>query len=286
MIVSTYTDATEFLGKTQTELETNEAANSLMLGIARTLVNDPGRYETPACLKTVDDEGELALAALMTPPHKLVVYVPKSNIEGAARQLIEDLIEGGWSLPGVIGPSESAKQVAQSWEEITGGEYRQARHSRLFELREVIIPVPEGGRLRAAGLDDLELLTHWSHAFNEDIGQPVTYSQAAYQARARIEDGVIYLWEEGGSPVSMAMTTRPNRKGISVSLVYTPPELRRRGYATACVGELSRRLLTSGWEYCALFADVANAPANRVYERIGYQPILDFSEYSFDHKGP
>ena len=66
-----------------------------------------------------------------------------------------------------------------------------------------------------------------------------------------------------------------------MSLVYTPPEFRRRGYATACVGELSRMLLESGWEFCALFADLANGTANRVYQRIGYRPACDYDQYLF-----
>ena len=66
-----------------------------------------------------------------------------------------------------------------------------------------------------------------------------------------------------------------------MGLVYTPPEYRRRGYATACVGELSRVLLESGWEYCSLFVDAGNASAIHVYERIGYRPIDDYDDYSF-----
>ena len=79
----------------------------------------------------------------------------------------------------------------------------------------------------------------------------------------------------------MAAKTRPTRNGGSVSLVCTPPDLRGRGYATACVGELSRLLLESGWRYCALFADLANVAANRVYQRVGYEPSCDYDEYVF-----
>jgi len=198
-----------------------------------------------------------------------------------AGALIDDLLAEGWPLPGVVGPSPVAQQVARRWGEATGCEYQLSRQSRLFELREVSVPPPTKGRLRVAGMSDHALLARWGHAFHEDIGQPVEPEEAARTARSRIEAGDIYLWEEDGRPVSTAMRTRPNRRGISVSLVYTPPELRRKGYASACVGELSRLLLVSGWEYCALFADVANPAANQVYERIGYRPILEFEDYTF-----
>ena len=67
----------------------------------------------------------------------------------------------------------------------------------------------------------------------------------------------------------------------STFLVYTPPALRGRGYATACVGALSRLLLDAGWALCALFADVANLAANRVYERVGYRPVCEVDEILF-----
>ena len=79
----------------------------------------------------------------------------------------------------------------------------------------------------------------------------------------------------------MACKTRPTKRGISVGMVYTPPELRRRGFATACVGELSRLLLREGWAYCTLYADLANPVSNSIYQKIGYRPIGDFEEYGF-----
>jgi predicted GNAT family acetyltransferase len=79
----------------------------------------------------------------------------------------------------------------------------------------------------------------------------------------------------------MAMKLRPIRNGISVSYVYTPPHLRRRGYATACVAELSRSLLASGYTFCALFTDQANPTSNHIYWEIGYRPVADFDEILF-----
>ncbi len=43
----------------------------------------------------------------------------------------------------------------------------------------------------------------------------------------------------------------PNRN--LVNFVYTPPELRRRGYATECVAKLSKNILEEGNRFCFLF---------------------------------
>jgi predicted GNAT family acetyltransferase len=89
-----------------------------------------------------------------------------------------------------------------------------------------------------------------------------------------------WLWEDG-EPVSLASCSAPTPTGIRIGPVYTPPERRGRGYATALVAELSRRLLAEGHRACYLYADLANPTSNAIYERIGYRRVADSAEISF-----
>jgi len=280
MVVRSYVDAERFLRNTQAELESNEAANSLMLGVCLRLIRYPERIETGPCLKTVEDESGLVLAAMMTPPHKLVVYGHQGDLDAGARVLAEDLVGEGWQVPGVRGPREVLRSVVEGWAEVTGQRCEVERQQQVYELRQVKVPVPERGRLRLATLADVELVAGWRYEFHNETFGAADREEACRTAELGIEDGDIYLWEDE-RPVSMAKKTRPTRNGVSVSLVYTPPPWRGRGYATACVGELSRLLLGSGWGYCALFADLSNLAANRVYQRIGYEPRCEYDEYVF-----
>jgi predicted GNAT family acetyltransferase len=66
-----------------------------------------------------------------------------------------------------------------------------------------------------------------------------------------------------------------------VNSVYTPPELRRQGYATAAVAELSRVLLAEGYPACVLYTDLANPTSNSIYQRIGYEPVADAVRWFF-----
>jgi predicted GNAT family acetyltransferase len=284
MKVRTYTDAGAFLRNTRAELESNEAANSLMLGVCERLARHPERVKVAPCLKTVKGQDGLVLAAMMTPPHKLVVYGHQGDIAGGARMLVQALVSEGWKVPGILGPSEVAKAVAEVWSEVTGRGYSLERQQAVLALRKVTGREPARGRLRRATEADVELVARWWYGFYREIFGEADREEANRGARLRIGEGDIYLWEDG-QPVSMAMQTRPTRNGISVGLVYTPPELRRRGYASACVGELSRTLLESGWEFCALFVDLANVAARRVYERIGYTPVCDYDEYVLLEEG-
>jgi predicted GNAT family acetyltransferase len=280
MNLKTYLDAGSFLADTGIELEQNEAANSLMLGICGQLVKDPNRYEGPPCLKTVEDQGKLVFAAVMTPPHKLVVYGRQGDLQRGARTLVENLIWEGWGVPGVLGPELAAEAFAEAWSDETGGTVALEGRLQGFELRKVKVPRPKRGELRAADQADLELVTRWWAAFNQDIFGQADQESAVRAASYRITAGEVHLWDDQG-PVSMAAVTRPTRTGISIGMVYTPPEFRSRGHATACVGELSRQLLSKAWAFCALFVNVNNTPANIVYRRIGYAPVCDYREYAF-----
>jgi predicted GNAT family acetyltransferase len=60
-----------------------------------------------------------------------------------------------------------------------------------------------------------------------------------------------------------------NAHAVQVGGVFTPPELRGRGYATRGLVEISRRLLRAH-PAVSLYTDEANRMARRIYERLGF----------------
>ena len=89
------------------------------------------------------------------------------------------------------------------------------------------------------------------------------------------------FWEDGGAAVSMAGFGGRTPNGVRIGPVYTPPELRGRGYASALTAALTQRLLDGGLRFCFLFTDLANPTSNSIYQRIGYEPVSDFDFWSF-----
>ena len=69
--------------------------------------------------------------------------------------------------------------------------------------------------------------------------------------------------------------------GIRINTVYTPPEYRQNGYATACVAAISQKLLDRGYKYCFLYTDLSNPTSNSIYRKIGYKLMCDITNYSF-----
>jgi predicted GNAT family acetyltransferase len=281
MIVTTYPSAADFLQSSQAILETNEAANSLLLGISFRLKNAPDRMKTRPYFITVSNENDLVLAALMTPPHNLVIYgqeVQPQAMDTFVQQLqVDEAIP-----PGVLGPSGVAKSFAEVWTKSTGVSYRAGMSQGIYELRQVIPPEQTTpGKLRLVAAEEIDLVTRWALDFQAEALSPGNPLQTRQAMEDRIDHQELYVWEDE-QPVCMVAKSRPISNGISVSLVYTPSEFRRRGYAGNAVATLSQILLDEGWQFCSLHTDLTNPTSNHIYQAIGYKRVCDFNEYIFD----
>ena len=92
----------------------------------------------------------------------------------------------------------------------------------------------------------------------------------------------ICLWDHEGDVVSLAAFGGETPNGMRIGPVYTPPERRRRGYASAITAALSEQLLASGRRFCFLYTDLANPTSNRIYRAIGYEHVCDSAEIVFE----
>ncbi len=280
MALATYKNAADFLLTTRAVLEKNEAANNLILGLCLRLKNFPEQIKAAPYLATVADEHGLVVAAVMT-TQKLIVNNDRPDCDHAVAMLAQNLLANQWSVPGVLGPSPVAEIFAVAWAKISGVSYRQGLRQRIYELRKVIPTESNRGALRLATENDIDLVAPWIFAFTQEALSGGEMAEARESATSKINERDIYLWEDG-QPVSMAAKSRPTATGIAVNMVYTPPELRRRGYASACVAALSQLLLDTGWKFCCLFTDLSNPTSNHIYQQIGYAPVGDFNEYIFE----
>lgn len=280
-MLTIHENATSFLAIAQVDLERHEVANGLMLGIALGLQRNPARIAAQPFLATVLDERGLAAAAVMTPPYHLVVYSNRTDPSPAFDLIAQALVKQGWRPDGVNGPNPGSAQFAARWRKATGQSATVVMRLRAFELRTVTPPPAVPGFLRQATLADLALVERWAHAFIvEAVPEELAHSSPD-ATRRRLEEGSIFLWEHDGAVLSMAGQARPLPHGMSVNLVYTPPELRSRGLASACVAALSQQLLDAGWDYCTLFTDLSNPISNSIYQRIGYRPVCDYLDHAF-----
>ncbi|WP_404336293.1 GNAT family N-acetyltransferase [Planococcus rifietoensis] len=263
-----YQEIGEYMEKARPLLEKREDLYSLFLGVLGQI--EQGRYET-FFLGLAEDAQGIAALALMTPPHPLQLIVCRegANVEAlAANEFRNAEIE----VSGVIGDKGTAERFAEAW----GGLAEIAMDQGLYRIDAVRKKLAKSpGSWRVANRLDAPLLVDWYQLFGEDtgIGNP-----SQEEAEEKIADFIsrkeVFLWEDGGRAVSCMKKTRPSKHGITVSFVFTPKELRKKGYARTLVAEITEELLNE-YDFAMLYTDLANGTSNKIYQEIGYEQIAN-----------
>jgi uncharacterized protein len=258
-----------FLARAEPFLRAEEVENALMLGICGSAHFDDSCY-----LASVEEDRVVVACALRTPPHSAL-------LTRADRQALEllatDLADKYRDLPAVAGLEPTVGDFARPWSARTGSPAGPAVRMRVFEAHRVVRPRMPPGAFRAATEADLPTVARWTAAFIEETGLD-NPSDPDDVARERIRPGSLFVWEDA-RPVSMAAWAGSTGSIVRVNYVYTPPEHRGRGYASACVASLTQRLLDEGFALCCLYTDLANPTSNKIYQAIGYRPVCDAAEY-------
>lgn len=271
MKLTQHTTPASFLEEATPFLTEAEAENGLMLGIAGALPETPDPDGSPPWLMTVGTAGRVVACAIRTPPKRVLITQGPTE---ALQLLAEGAAERGADLPGVLGPRGPALDYAAHWARLTGRTHEIFMEQGIYRLDSDDLTIPEtSGRSREATADDIELLASWIAQFKSEA-DPGDTSDARSAAEHRVKEGSVFVWEDG-SPVSIAAFSGPTPNGIRISLVYTPPESRGRGYASALVGRLSGHLLSTGKAFCLLYTDMANPTANKIYRQLGYRLVCD-----------
>jgi GNAT superfamily N-acetyltransferase len=281
MIYTEHKDAGSFLAVAREALERHEAANGLMLGICERMAKSPDACGEPVYLATVQSGGALRVASVMTPPHNVQVYWPAGEDTDALELVADGLLRGGWSVPGVIAQGATAEAFASVWCRRTGAFTRITMRQGIYELREVVQPTYPLGEFVQATPEHLAMVREWACGFHGECHDDDRREQSMRTGEGKLNSGDLFLWVHG-KPRSMAARSRPTAHGQAVSLVYTPPEHRRKGYATAVVARLSQLILDGGKEFCTLYTDLANLTSNSIYRKIGYQQVGDSVDIRFE----
>jgi len=215
----------------------------------------------------------VAGAFMHTPPFPVVLTaVP---VEAAAE--LAAVTMAARPVGGVNAYPEVAEAFAGGWRSGNqGGRAEVHRRQRLYRLAELAWPDPApDGTARLARDGDAPLAAGWFAAFADEVDDMGRGEDQSAAAREKISHGAVTLWEAGGEPVAIACNTMPVSGMARIGPVYTPPELRGHGYASAATAALSQRLLQAGAEEVLLYTDLANPVSNSIYQRIGYRPVED-----------
>ena len=280
MQVRSHRDVYEFLQCNQDMLEEQEAANNLILGIANSLTKEsPSNNDAAPILLSVMLEEVPVSAALCTPPFNLILYCREQIRDLALKQLTDFLSQKKYILPGVIGSKPTAERFAEIWSAMHNLKVKLEVDQMVYKLSAVEPLIYAEGELVQATPNEHGLIVDWVKQFSRDIHQSVFSDRAEIITRNLIESGKVYLWKDKDF-VSMAGCSRATTHGITITYVFTPPAFRKRGYASSCVAQLSKKMLDK-YDFCTLYTDLANPTSNQIYKRIGYQPIDHSHQIAF-----
>jgi predicted GNAT family acetyltransferase len=177
----------------------------------------------------------------------------------------------------VVGEAGAAAAFAGRWTECHATSVTAIDGQRFYELTDLQPVANASGALRLAVADDRPALVEWATAFVAEA--EVVPIDAEAVVDARVADERFWVWDDGGA-VSMAAASEAVAGVVRVQYVYTPPDRRGAGYATACVEQMSRVLTDRGLR-CVLFTDLANPTSNAIYRRIGYEAVAEILGYDF-----
>src|SRR5215472_4573231 len=274
-------DVAEYLTAAGDFLRARAAENTVQLGATETIrVWGAAAFgdEAPLFGWWAAAGGPVTAAFMHTPPFGVTLTPSPAEVAAA---LAETFAGRGRFPAWVMADTTTAPSFAAAWERHTGQPARVVRRSRLFRLGRLLPPdPPPPGRARVATAADSGMLLSWLEAFHReanDYGGPDMQRTLA----DRLSYGGLTLWETADGPASMAGVTRAVAGQARVGPVYTPPELRGRGFGGAVTAAVSQAAKDAGVADVLLYTDLANPTSNALYQRLGYEPVSDSIQLLF-----
>ena len=277
MIARTTNDPHEFKDLVFPFLQRDPVLNTALLSQTadriRGILADP----EPPVFVSVHDGDEVVGAVLGTTLRGIILGGLEADL---APLVVDPLVDAAPKSTVVTGPADTVRVFAELYAAKTGRGFRQVERSRLHKLDQ-LVGHEAAGAPRLATEADADVLVPMFGAYRAEVGHA---AEGAAEDRRwlaqRIERGRLWVWEDAGRVVSLVGHQSPVFGAVRIGPVYTPPESRGHGYASALTAEVTRRLHDAGDEVC-LFTDLANPTSNKIYAAIGYRPVRDFVGYAF-----
>ena len=131
--------------------------------------------------------------------------------------------------------------------------------------------------MRSANEKDLEQIVAWRMAFNIEVAGstpgPKLEESVRKDVGRKVADNAYFILEQGGVPISMCGAEGYVPEAILIGPVYTPPELRNRGYAKAVTAGAIGIVAAERPTLREAILFTPNPAAAKAYEAIGFQNI-------------
>jgi predicted GNAT family acetyltransferase len=184
-------------------------------------------------------------------------------------------------IKGLIGPDDQVS-LAREVLNIDETNIQVGETEKLYSLNLTDLIVPDSlnsGQVQGRRIEprDVDLVTQWRVSYSLEALKEKDTPQLRENCRAAIERSLkeqnTWILEEEGKPVACSSFNTSIKEAVQVGGVWTPPELRRRGYGRCVVAASLLDARTEGIEKAILFTPNSNIPAQKAYTALGFQYI-------------
>jgi ribosomal protein S18 acetylase RimI-like enzyme len=211
----------------------------------------------------------------------LILQSPPEHVAALTRAAQEAAVR---PIRGIFGPRDQVRTAMEALR-LKEDELQLDGLDDLFSLRLGDLAVPEilsAGKVRGRRIErrDLDQATAWRIAYCvEALGAEET-AELAEKSRGIVEGsyerGDTWVLEDEGRLVACTSFNAAIAEAVQVGGVWTPPELRGRGYGRAVVAVSLLDAHAESVEHALLFTAETNVPAIRAYESLGFRRIGDY----------
>lgn len=184
-------------------------------------------------------------------------------------------------VKGLIGPKEQVA-LAKDALAIDDSNIQLDETEKLYSLNlaDLIEPAAlRSGRLKGRRIEsrDLEQVTRWRIDFSlEALGEkdgPQLRDMCRASMERSLKEGRTWLLEDRGKAVACSSFNTAIKEAVQIGGVWTPPELRRRGYGRAVVAASLVAARAEGVQKAILFTGENNVAAQKAYTALGFRHI-------------
>jgi uncharacterized protein len=189
------------------------------------------------------------------------------------------LAASGRPLRGIVGPAAQAEAIITAFG-IADAAFQMRSRERLYTLSAKALTLPPHATdVRLASESDAPALVASYAAFGMEALHDAP-DEAAKRAQEVVHRSIAaqtqWVLELDGSIVSSSTFNATVPPVKQIGGVYTPPALRGRGYARACVAGSLAHAFAHGDREAILFTGEENAAACSAYEAIGFRVVGDY----------